>query len=94
MADLYIFGDQTASQEQLLKRVSARKDNGLLTAFVQRSTSLLQDEIGALPQRRRARMPDFLTLAHLVETYYLNDTKIPELESALLTIAQLSHFIG
>lgn len=92
--DLFIFGDQTISQEQLLRRVAARKDNGLLTAFIQRATSLLQDEIRRLPKRRRALMPDFLTLAHLVEGYYTSGTKVPELESALLTISQLSHFIG
>lgn len=92
--DLFIFGDQTASQEPLLQRIAARKDNGILTAFVQRATSLLRDETGALPHRRRVLMPDFSTLAHLVEAYYSNSTKVPELESSLLIISQLGHFIG
>ena len=92
--DLFVFGDQTASQEELLRRVAARKDNGLLASFVQRATSLVQDEIILLPHRRRALMPDCLTLAHLVEAYYTSNSRLPEIESALLTIAQLSHFIG
>lgn len=92
--DLFLFGDQTASQEPLLRRLAARKDNGILTTFIQRAISLLKDEIRTLPRNRRNLMPDFLSLSHLVEWYFTGHLRVPELDSALTTIAQLGHFIG
>lgn len=92
--DLFLFGDQGVSQEPLLKTLAGRKDNGLLVTFIERSVRLLKDEIRALPRSRRDLMPDFLVLSHLVEGYVSKGLKVPELESSLLAVSQLGHFIA
>lgn len=91
---VFLFGDQTASQESLLRKLAARKDNGILTTYLERAAGILRAEIKDLPRSRRDVFPDFLTIANLIENYHDKDVKVPELESALVTIAQLAHFIG
>lgn len=92
--NVLIFGDQTADQTQLLRRIVNRKDNTLLSSFLERAASALRDEVEKLPKIKRASIPDFLTISHLIEAYNENDSKLPQLESCLVTIAQLAHFIG
>ncbi|KAF1988370.1 polyketide synthase-like protein [Aulographum hederae CBS 113979] len=92
--NVLIFGDQTADQFQLLRKVCARKDNTLLTTFLERVAVALREEVQKLPKTRRDLIPNFLALSHLVEAYYDKGVKIPELESCLVVTAQLAHFIG
>jgi len=92
--NVLIFGDQTADQTQLLRKIANRKDNTLLTAFLERAAAAVRDEVEKLPKIRRASIPDFLTISHLVEAYYEKGLKVPQIESCLVTIAQLAHFIG
>jgi Starter unit:ACP transacylase in aflatoxin biosynthesis len=92
--NVLIFGDQTADQAQLLKKVTARKDNTLLSTFLERTAVALREEVERLPKIQREVLPDFLTVSNLVENYFQKGVKIPQLESCLVTIAQLSHFIG
>lgn len=92
--NVHIFGDQTADQAQLLRKICGRKDNTLLTTFLERTSVALREEVERLPKIQRGIIPDFLTVSHLVEGYYGQGEKIPEVESALVTIAQLAHYIG
>lgn len=92
--DLLLFGDQTADQYPLLRKISQRKDNALLSTFLERVSVALRDEVTRLPRSHRDSIPDFLTVQHLVEAYYEKGLKMPQLESCLVTIAQLAHFIG
>lgn len=92
--DLLLFGDQTAEQYPLLRKISQRKDNALLSTFLERVSVALRDEVTRLPRSQRDSIPDFLTVQHLVEAYYEKGVKMPQLESCLVTIAQLAHFIG
>lgn len=92
--ELLLFGDQTADQYPLLRKISQRRDNALLATFLERVSVALRDEASKLPRSQRDSIPDFLTLQHLVEAYYEKGQKIPQLESCLVTIAQLAHFIG
>jgi hypothetical protein len=92
--NVLIFGDQTADQTQLLRRIVNRKDNTLLTSFLERAAAAVRDEVEKLPKIKRASIPDFLTISHLIEAYYEKGSKLPQLESCLVTIAQLAHFIG
>jgi hypothetical protein len=92
--NVLIFGDQTADQKQLLRQIVNRKDSTLLTSFLERAAAAVRDEVEKLPKVKRASIPDFLTISHLIEAYYEKGSKLPQLESCLVTIAQLAHFIG
>jgi hypothetical protein len=92
--NLLVFGDQTADQYPLLKRACTWKNNATLTTFLDRISVVLREEVEKLPRTQRAPMPDFLTTWDLVEAYYTKGVKIPQLESCLVTIAQLAHYIG
>jgi Starter unit:ACP transacylase in aflatoxin biosynthesis len=90
----FVLGDQTASQTVLLQKICARKDNNLLTNFLERVAVALREEVQALPKAQRDTIPNFLRLSHLLEAYTDKGIKIAPIESSLLTIAQLAHFIG
>lgn len=92
--NILIFGDQTADQFPLLRKITARKDNALLSTFIERSAHALRDEVKRLPRSQREAIPPFLTMTHLVEVYYENGVKVPQLESAMTTFSQLAHYIG
>lgn len=92
--NVLIFGDQTADQCALLRKIVSRKDNTLLTTFLERVSVAIREEVQKLPRNQRDEIPDFLTINHLLESYYEKGAKLPQVESALVTIAQLAHFIG
>lgn len=90
----FVLGDQTAAQTAFLRTLVTRKDNTLLTSFLERSANALREEVRRLPKSQRDAIPDFLTLNHLTEAYAEKGVKVPQIESSLLTVAQLAHFIG
>lgn len=90
----FVLGDQTASQISFLRQLVTRKDNTLLTSFLERSSIALREEVSRLPKTQRDEIPNFLTLNHLTEAYSDKGVKVPQIESALLTVSQLAHFIG
>ena len=94
MSNILLFGDQTAEQYPLLTKVVLRNKNALAVTFVERSAAILREEIEQLPLSERKKFPDFLTLNDLIEPYYAQHLKLPQLESALVTVAQLGHYIG
>lgn len=92
--DVIIFGDQTADQYPLLRKACTWKNNATLTTFLDRISVVIREEVQKLPRTQRDQIPNFLTTWDLVEAYYAKGLKIPELESCMVTIAQLSHYIG
>ncbi|KAB8659338.1 hypothetical protein FH972_026227 [Carpinus fangiana] len=92
--DLLLFGDQTADQSELLRTCLLRKNNAVLVSFLERAGVVLQEEVRALPQLRRQRVPNFLTISNLVDRYFEAGIRLPEIDTALLTISQLSHYLG
>ena len=92
--NVLIFGDQTADQISLLRKICSRKDSSLLTTFLERTSVALREEVEALPKIQRAPIPDFLSITQLVEAYQEKGIKVAPIESVLVTIAQLGHFIG
>jgi hypothetical protein len=92
--NVHVFGDQTADQIPLLRKIVSRRDNSLLSTFLERSASALREEVERLPKRQRDAIPDFLTISQLVQAYVDLGKKVPQLESVFVTIAQLGHFIG
>ncbi|KAF2717199.1 polyketide synthase [Polychaeton citri CBS 116435] len=94
MSTVLLFGDQTADQYALIHKIALRKDNALVSTFAEKVAVVLREETSALPRTQRSQIPDFLTLNDLLEMYYQKGVKIPTIESAFVTIAQLGHFIG
>jgi hypothetical protein len=92
--NVHVFGDQTADQIPLLRKVVSRKDNSLLSTFLERAAAALREEVERLPKIQREVIPDFLTISQLVEAYVELGSKVPQLESVFVTIAQLGHYIG
>ena len=92
--NVLLFGDQTTDQYPLLRKVITRRDNALLTTFLERTSVALRQEVNRLPRSMRNAIPDFLRIGDLVEAYRNCDRRIPQLESCMVTIAQLSHYIG
>jgi hypothetical protein len=92
--NLLIFGDQTADQYPLLRKACTWKNNATLTTFLDRVSVVIRDEVQKLPKTQRDQIPDFLTTWDLVEAYYSKGLKVPQMESCMVTIAQLAHYIG
>lgn len=92
--DVLLFGDQTADQYPLLRKLTQRKDNAIVSTFLDRVSVALRDETRKLPRSRREVVPDFLNVSNLIEAYFEKGVKVPELESSLVTICQLAHYIG
>ncbi|KAF2641532.1 ketoacyl-synt-domain-containing protein [Massarina eburnea CBS 473.64] len=92
--NVFIFGDQTADQYPLLRKACTWKSNALLIKFLERSSVALREEVQRLPRPQREQIPDFLTMNDLMEQYYSKGFKITQLESCMVTIAQLCHYIG
>ncbi|KAF1956806.1 polyketide synthase [Byssothecium circinans] len=92
--NVLIFGDQTANQYPLLRKACTWKSNALLTKFLERSSVALREEVQRLPRPQREQIPDFLTMNDLMDQYYAKGVKITEMESCMVTIAQLAHYIG
>lgn len=94
MSNVFLFGDQTAEQYPLLHKLVLRKENALVISFVERCAKALREETSALPRSQRNVIPDFLSINDLKEAYYQKGQKVPMIESALCTIAQIGHYIG
>lgn len=94
MSNILLFGDQTAEQYPLLRKVVLRNQNALVTSFLERIVIVLRQEIKDLPRPQRDAIPDFLTVSNLIEAYYEKGVKLPQLESCFVAIAQLGHYIG
>ncbi|KAK5135185.1 polyketide synthase [Meristemomyces frigidus] len=94
MSNVLLFGDQTAEQQVLLQKIVLRKENALVISFIERASRALREETRKLPRRQRDVIPDFLSINDLKEAYYQKGVKVAMIESALVTIAQLGHYIG
>ncbi|KAH8724590.1 hypothetical protein GQ44DRAFT_682962 [Phaeosphaeriaceae sp. PMI808] len=92
--NILIFGDQTADQYPLLRKACTWKNNAALTTFLDRISVVIREEVQKLPRTQRDQIPDFLTVWDLVEAYYSKGQKVPQMESCMVTIAQLAHYIG
>jgi Starter unit:ACP transacylase in aflatoxin biosynthesis len=93
MAEVYVFGDQTADCRAFYTKVFTRKDNILLQTFLEKAAFALQAEIKYRSHASTA-VPNFGTIQELVDRYYRQEAKDAAIESALVCISQFSHFIG
>ncbi|KAK3704502.1 polyketide synthase [Vermiconidia calcicola] len=94
MSTVLLFGDQTADQYTLLHKIVLRKENALLRNFVERASLAIREECRLLTRSQRDLVPDFLTVSDLVEAYYQKGDKVVMIESVVVVMAQLGHYIG
>ena len=94
MSNVLVFGDETAEQYPLLRKVVLRYQNALVMSFLERVSVALREEIKQLPRTQRELIPDFLTVSNLLEAYQEKGLKLPQIESSMVSIAQLGHYIG
>ena len=92
--EILLFGDQQADCQLFLRHVFHFKGNPILTSFLERVGTALSEEIGRQPNRYyHKRIPRFSTVRELVERHYTSNQPNPAIESAIICLAQLSHFI-
>ncbi|KAI1109012.1 polyketide synthase [Nemania sp. NC0429] len=89
-----LFGDQSLDTHGFLADFLRKGDPSVLAReFLALAGDALKDEIGNLPRVERWKMPSFRTLPQLNERYHGQTIKSPGIDSALLCVAQLAHYI-
>jgi len=89
-----LFGDQSLDTYGFLADFVRAGEPGILAReFLRQVGDALRDEVNSLSWNERASIPIFRTLQQLNEKYYTQSTKVPGIDSALLSVAQLVHYI-
>lgn len=89
-----LFGDQSLDTHGFLADFIRVGEPGVLAReFLRQVGDALKDEVNSLSWVERASIPIFRTLRQLNEKYYAQSTKVPGIDSALLCVAQLVHYI-
>ncbi|KAI0896590.1 polyketide synthase [Annulohypoxylon nitens] len=89
-----LFGDQSLDTHGFLADFYRRGNPSVLSKeFLRLAGDALRDEIDRLPREERRKIPIFRTLQQLNERYHAQQIKFPGIDSALLCIAQLAHYI-
>ena len=89
-----LFGDQSLDTHSFLADFCRQGfPSTLSTAFLDRVSNLLQNEIERLPVLERARIPAFTTIPELNNRYHAKDIRHSAIDSALLVATQLAHYI-
>jgi hypothetical protein len=89
-----LFGDQSLDTHSFLADFCRQGNPSVLSkAFLYQAGEALREEIEQLPRLERKKIPVFRTLQQLNEKYHAQSIKYPGIDSALLCIAQLAHYI-
>lgn len=89
-----LFGDQSLDTHHFFADFLRSGEPGVLAReFLRQVGDALRDEVDSLPRIERASIPVFRTLQQLNEKYHAQATRVPSVDSALLCIAQLVHYI-
>lgn len=89
-----LFGDQSLDTHGFLADFLRKGDPSVLAReFITQAGDALKDEIESLPRVERWKIPTFRTLPQLNEGYHGRAVKFPGIDSALLCIAQLAHYL-
>ena len=91
--EVYVFGDQTADCRSFLEKAVARKEDVLLNVFLEKVAFAVRDEISKRAYVQN-NIPDFGTVRELADRYYKGESRDTAIESALVCLSQLTHFIG
>lgn len=92
--EIFLFGDQNADCHDFLRHIFSLKENPVLSSFLTRVGTALSEEVFRQPQRPyHEAIPAFESVQELVDRHYASDQPSPAVESAIVCLAQLSHFI-
>ncbi|KAI1270591.1 polyketide synthase [Xylariaceae sp. FL1019] len=89
-----LFGDQSLDTHGFLADFFRQGNPSVLSReFLSLAGDALREEIDQLPRVERQKIPLFRTLQQLNGQYHAQTIKSPGIDSALLCIAQLAHYI-
>lgn len=89
-----LFGDQSLETQGVFADLCREGKPSILShAFIDRAALALQAEIELLPAQDRRRVPPFNTIQELNQRYHANTLRYSAIDSALLVITQLAHYI-
>lgn len=89
-----LFGDQSLDTHGFLAEFFRRGDASVLAkTFLDEAGEALRVEIEQLGALQRSKLPVFMSLPQLNEKYFHQSIKHPGVDSALLCISQLAHYI-
>jgi len=89
-----LFGDQSLDAHGFLAEFCRQGNPSILAkAFLERATQALREEVDGMGKIERQNIPTFRTLFQLNERYHAKSIRHPGIDSALLCIAQLAHYI-
>jgi iron transport multicopper oxidase len=89
-----LFGDQSLNAYECLTGFFRRTNLSILSkSFLEQTSSALQNETDCLSSVDRQRIPTFSSIEELNERYHVSTTKNSAVDSALLCITQLTHYI-
>lgn len=91
--EAYVFGDQTTDCRAFLQKAVTRKEDVLLNVFLEKAVFAIRDEISKRAYVQ-SDIPDFGTIDELVDRYYKTESADTAIESTLVCLSQLIHFIG
>lgn len=89
-----LFGDQTLDIHGFLADFFKSGNPSILTqSFFDRAGSALRAEVDQLSALERRRVPHFSSIKELNDRYHAKNIKNAAVDSALLCITQLAHYI-
>jgi hypothetical protein len=89
-----LFGDESLDTHGFLAEFCREgKPSILAKAFLERASLALKEEVEGLGKTERQHIPTFRTLYQLNEKYHAQSIRHPGIDSALLCITQLAHYI-
>lgn len=89
-----LFGDQSLDTHGFLADFYRQGNPSVLAkTFLHQAGDALREEIDRLPKFERQKIPIFRTLQQLNEKYHTQTLKYPGIDSALLCITQIAHYI-
>lgn len=92
--DIYVFGDQRVDCRTFLQDVLLCRESVLLTSFLDHVSVVLREEVSSMTHLRWGLdFPEFGHVRELVERYYKKGRSNPAIESAIVCLSQLAHFI-
>lgn len=89
-----LFGDQSLDTHEFLADICHRSNLSVLSrSFLEQVGSALREQVDQLSSLERQRVPTFSSIQELNKRYNMGDIKNSAVDSALLCITQLAHYI-
>lgn len=89
-----LFGDQSLQTHEFLADFCYRGNPSVLSrSFLEQVGSALKEEVDQLSSLQRQKVPNFSNIDELNKRYHIGGIKYAAVDSALLCITQLAHYI-